>query len=65
MPPLLINATKDVRTRKKERISDDVYAQRIAQRTQYWFRPKSKPDADGYVVMRCPAAGPSPTASCP
>ncbi len=62
MPEGLINATKLLRTGT---ISDDVYAQRIAQRTQYRFRPKSKPDADGQVVMRCPAAGPSPTTRCP
>ena len=62
MPDALINATKLLRAGS---ITDDVYAQRIAQRTQYLFRPKSKPDADGHVIMRCPAAGPSPTTSCP
>ncbi len=65
MPELLINATRDVRKKNEERISDAVYAERIAQRTQYLFRPKSKPNSDGHVVMRCPAAGPAATAACP
>ncbi len=39
MPDGLINATKLLRAGS---ITDDVYAQRIAQRTQYRFRPKSR-----------------------
>lgn len=61
MPQPLIDATIDHR---KEDIDDDTYAKRIDQRTSYLFRRKGMPDADGYVAMRCPAAGVSATVSC-
>ncbi|QNK82059.1 hypothetical protein [Nakamurella sp. PAMC28650] len=62
MPQPLIDATIDHR---KNTIDDTTYAKRIEQRTKYLFRPKAKPDAAGYVPMRCPAAGPSATVNCP
>jgi len=61
-PQPLIDATKDVRSKT---IDQDTYAKRIEQRTKYAFRPKAKPTTSGHVAMRCPAAGPSATVTCP
>jgi hypothetical protein len=62
MPQPLIDATKDHRA---DRISDDTYAARIAQRVRYQFRPKHKPAPDGNTKWMCPARGPGATATCP
>lgn len=61
MPKPLVNATVDYR---KIDIDEATWKQRIAQRRSYAFRPKAKPDADGYVPMMCPACGPNATAIC-
>ncbi|MHB8293649.1 MAG: hypothetical protein ACYDH5_03295, partial [Acidimicrobiales bacterium] len=63
MPQVLIDATLDYRVRKT--IDEATWRQRIEQRRRYLLRPKALPDADGYFPMRCPAAGPSATATCP
>ncbi|MCH1865295.1 hypothetical protein [Nocardioides sp. CFH 31398] len=55
MPAPLVTATADFR---EGRISEEVYAKRIAQRVAHRFRAK-----DG-VAHVCPAQGSSPTASC-
>lgn len=62
MPQPLIDASADVRA---GRIDEDTYADRIAQRAQYAFRPKQKPTADGNTPYMCPARGSGATAECP
>lgn len=62
IPQPLIDATKDHR---EKRISENVYTQRIKQRTRYLFRPKHRPDASGHTAHMCPARGPGATARCP
>ncbi|MDQ2837067.1 MAG: hypothetical protein M3Y42_00640 [Actinomycetota bacterium] len=63
MPQPLIDATIDYRNAKT--IDEATWRQRIEQRGQYALRRKERPDSDGHVPMRCPAAGPSATVSCP
>jgi len=68
MPKMLQTATFDHQLRAKddpERLTDEEYAQRIAQRDRYRLRNKEHPDADGYTRKMCPAAGPSATVACP
>ncbi|WP_216892058.1 hypothetical protein [Nocardia alni] len=62
MPRGLIEATTDLRD---ERIDIGMYRQRIGRRHDYLLTPKARADKDGYRPMRCPAAGPAPTVSCP
>lgn len=63
MPQSLVDATIDYRVKKT--IDEDTWRSRIEQRRAYLLRPKESADADGYVPMRCPAAGPSATVVCP
>ena len=44
--------------------SRETYAKRIKMRAMYPARDKAKPDADGYSIKQCPAAGSSPLAKC-
>lgn len=43
----------------------ETYRQRIQARVKYRLRAKEKPDHNGNVKMLCPAAGKSPTVTCP
>jgi hypothetical protein len=61
MPKLLVEASIDFRA---QRIDEDTYQERIAQRRRYLFRAKGLPDQDGHVRLMCPAVGPSATAAC-
>ncbi|SDU55768.1 hypothetical protein [Gordonia westfalica] len=61
LPDALANASIDFR---ENRTSEEVYLARIEERRRYQLQQKSSPDANGVVVMRCPAAGPAPTVSC-
>lgn len=63
MPDLLVNASWDFVVGKT--IDKRTFLARISERERYRFRPKQAPNADGSVVMMCPAAGPSPIAKCP
>jgi len=63
MPRLLIDATIDYRVNKS--IDEATWNRRIEERSAYLLRQKEKPDEEGYVPIRCPAAGPSATAVCP
>jgi hypothetical protein len=62
MPQPLIDATIDHRA---DRITDEVYEARIAQRARYAFRPKHAPTPDGNTAWMCPARGPGATATWP
>ncbi len=62
IPKDLINATIDYR---EHRIDEETYQARIEERRQLRARPKTAPDADGYVRLQCPAAGAKPVARCP
>ena len=71
MPQKLIDATIIYRQERDEAQDEDgrrkaweTYAKRIQQRAMYLVRDKAKPDADGYTVKQCPAAGSSPLAKC-
>lgn len=63
MPQPLIDATIEHRTAKT--IDEPTWRQRVEQREKYELRRKERPDRDGHVPLRCPAAGPSATVSCP
>lgn len=62
MPQPLIDATLDYRAKA---IDHETWQRRVAQRSTYQVRPKEHADSDGHTPMRCPAAGPSPTVTCP
>lgn len=61
IPKNLIDATEHYR---KKLISEEVYLERIKQRSRYRFRPKHQPTPDGNTAHMCPARGPGATAAC-
>lgn len=63
MPSALVEAAKDYWVHKS--LDEATYLARIDQRRAFVLHPKERPDEDGYVPMRCPAAGPSATVLCP
>ena len=62
IPAPLISATKDYRDGI---VTDETYAARITQRTQYLFRPKHRPDPTGNTAYMCAGRGSGATACCP
>ncbi|HUY22849.1 MAG TPA: hypothetical protein VMV22_10995, partial [Acidimicrobiales bacterium] len=61
LPEALINATKDFRDGV---IDEPLYRARLKERWGYLILPKARPDADGHVRVRCPAANPCPVLRC-
>jgi hypothetical protein len=62
MPIALKNATIDLVTKK---IDEETFQTRRKIRTEFELRPKEKADEKGRTPMMCPAAGDSPTVTCP
>jgi len=50
---------------KQIREMDDDLARQIAAREPFFLKTKQTPDASGAVRLQCPAAGPSPSITCP
>lgn len=81
MPTVLINATKErvagdeadqsnskltpAQRRERRNEREQLWQARIAARAAHRLREKERPDDRGRVPMMCPAAGPSPTMTCP
>jgi hypothetical protein len=62
MPIALKNATIDLVTKK---IDEETFQTRRKTRIEFELRPKEKADEKGRTPMMCPAAGDSPTVTCP
>lgn len=62
MPTALVEASID---HIDGAISDETYRARIEARRNYQLQQKSRPNHNGVVQMRCPAAGLSATVDCP
>lgn len=62
MPQPFKDASKE---RRNGRIDEKTYQFRLRARRAFELRPKGKPDSHGRVRMMCPAAGASPTVTCP
>lgn len=60
LPENLITATRDFR---KERIDEETYRDRIAERVPYELRRKDT-SSHGHAIVQCPAAGVCPVATC-
>ncbi|WP_460828369.1 hypothetical protein [Nostocoides australiense] len=68
MPQPLIDASIDFFLRERDdpqRLDEQTYAQRLAQRGRYALRPKERADSEGHRRLGCPAVGASATVSCP
>ncbi len=61
IPEVLVTATVDYRNGE---IDEATYRARLEERWRYRVLAKTRPDAEGHVRLRCPAADPSPTARC-
>lgn len=61
-PQHLKDASKE---RRNGTINKDTYQFRLQWRRAFELRPKGHPDSHGRVRMMCPAAGTSPTVTCP
>ena len=61
LPETLISATVDF---DNGTIDATTYRARIEERRRYRILPRSRPDADGHIRARCPAANPSPMLRC-
>ncbi|MFJ9521809.1 hypothetical protein ACIRPK_26595 [Kitasatospora sp. NPDC101801] len=64
MPDVLANATTGLDD-KAVRDLDEVLEQRLAKREPYFLKLKQGPAPDGTLRLQCPAAGPSPSVTCP
>jgi hypothetical protein len=66
MPAALAHATTGLDDKTVRDIDRDArLADRIAAREPYFFKLKQSPDARGAIRLQCPAAGPSPSVTCP
>ena len=63
-PTALANATTGLDDRTIHRLDPELAA-RIAAREPYFLKRKQGPDPQGTVRLQCPAAGPSPSVTCP
>jgi hypothetical protein len=61
IPTSLVTATLDFRNGT---IDQETHAARIEERRRYQIRPRSRPDAEGHIRMRCPASNPDPVVRC-
>jgi len=61
IPTVLVEATIDYRNSS---IDEPTYKARLEERWKYLVLPKSGPDAEGHVRLRCPASSPAPVARC-
>ncbi|MFE4976139.1 hypothetical protein ACFRAR_29060 [Kitasatospora sp. NPDC056651] len=64
VPEALANATTGLDD-KTVRDPDEKLRQRLAAREPYFLKRKQGPDRHGTVRLQCPAAGPSPSVTCP
>ncbi|WP_143121016.1 hypothetical protein [Streptosporangium canum] len=64
MPTPLIHATKGLDD-KTVRTPPEQLNELIAAREPYWLKLKQSADAQGRIRLQCPAAGPSPSVTCP
>ncbi|GAB2710480.1 hypothetical protein [Kitasatospora kifunensis] len=64
IPEALANATTGLDD-KAVRDRDENLEQRLAMREPYFLKLKQGPDRHGAVRLQCPAAGPSPSVTCP
>ncbi len=60
MPEQIVLVTKE-----EAELERDLYEQRMQARENYALRRRGRPDANGDTRWACPAAGPSPTVTCP
>lgn len=68
MPQPLMDASIDFFLRERDdpqRIDEQTYDQRLAQRERYALKPKERADSEGHRRLGCPAVGASATVSCP
>src|SRR5665213_2378713 len=61
IPKVLIEATIDYRSGT---IDETTYKARLDERWKFLVLPKSGPDAEGHIRLRCPASNPAPVARC-
>ncbi|GAB2835761.1 hypothetical protein GCM10027091_77510 [Streptomyces daliensis] len=64
MPAGLANTTHGLEDKTVREFPEDL-AQQIAAREPYYLKLKEGPDARGAIRLQCPAAGPSPSVTCP
>ncbi|MGP3967387.1 hypothetical protein [Streptomyces sp. 6N223] len=66
MPAALAHATTGLDDKAVRAIDRDAQlAERIAAREAFFFKLKQSPDTRGAIRLQCPAAGPSPSVTCP
>jgi hypothetical protein len=66
MPTALAPATTGLDDKTVRAIDRDArLAERIAAREAFFFKLKQSPDTRGAIRLQCPAAGPSPSVTCP
>ncbi|WP_188196765.1 hypothetical protein [Nonomuraea sp. SYSU D8015] len=64
MPERLARATTGLDD-QTVRTPPEQLTQLIAAREPYWLKLKQGPDAQGRIRLQCPAAGTSPSVTCP